>query len=162
MHLHVSRNSPPHRFTHTAKLTCISQGHDFLIVGRSPDVPPGSQQRFVFDPVIDLPRLRSNNPVRRDVTMLPAKGWLLLAFKSDNPGSWLFHCHIAWHVSGGLSVNFLERPDELRQRITQADKDDFNRVCGEWRTYWPTNPYPKADSGLKHRFVEESEWMVRA
>jgi len=93
--------------------------------------------------------------------MLPAKGWLLLAFKSDNPGAWLFHCHIAWHVSGGLSVDFLERPNELRQRITTADRNDFNRVCGEWRTYWPTNPHPKIDSGLRHRYVGESEWLVK-
>ncbi|KAK4120739.1 multicopper oxidase [Parathielavia appendiculata] len=137
-------------------------GHDFLVLGRSPDVPPGSQQRFVFDPTVDLPRLRGANPVRRDVAMLPARGWLLLAFKTDNPGAWLFHCHIAWHVSGGLSVDFLERPNDLRQRISPADRNDFNRVCNEWRAYWPTNPYPKIDSGLRHRFVEESEWMVRA
>ncbi|KAK4101287.1 multicopper oxidase [Parathielavia hyrcaniae] len=135
-------------------------GHDFLVLGRSPDVPPGSQQRFVFDPSTDLARLRGTNPVRRDVAMLPAKGWLLLAFRTDNPGAWLFHCHIAWHVSGGLSVNFLERPTDLRRRISAADRSDFERVCREWRAYWPTNPYEKADSGLRHRFVEESEWMV--
>lgn len=34
--------------------------------------------------------LNGNNPVRRDVTMLPAAGWLLLAFKTDNPGAWLY------------------------------------------------------------------------
>ncbi|KAK4145141.1 laccase [Dichotomopilus funicola] len=137
-------------------------GHDFLVLGRSPDVPPGSNQRFTFDPTVDLPRLRGSNPVRRDVTILPAGGWLLLAFKSDNPGAWLFHCHIAWHVSGGLSVDFLERPNDLRQQITPGDRDDFNRVCDEWRAYWPTNPFPKVDSGLRHRFVEESEWLVKA
>ncbi|KAL1837545.1 hypothetical protein VTJ49DRAFT_3668 [Mycothermus thermophilus] len=135
-------------------------GHDFFVLGRSPDVEPGSQTRYVFDPVIDLPRLRSSNPVRRDVTMLPAKGWLLLAFRTDNPGAWLFHCHIAWHVSGGFSVDFLERPDELRQSL-QADKSDFERVCEEWREYWPTNPYPKIDSGLKQRWVYESDWLVQ-
>ncbi|KAK4148794.1 laccase [Chaetomidium leptoderma] len=137
-------------------------GHDFFVLGRSPDVSPASQQRFVFDPTTDLPRLRGSNPVRRDVTMLPPRGWLLLAFKTTNPGAWLFHCHIAWHVSGGLSVQFLERPNDLRQRLTAADKADFNRVCNAWRAYWPTNPFPKIDSGLKHRFVEESEWMVKA
>nr|1GW0_A Chain A, LACCASE-1 [Melanocarpus albomyces]1GW0_B Chain B, LACCASE-1 [Melanocarpus albomyces]2IH8_A Chain A, Laccase-1 [Melanocarpus albomyces]2IH8_B Chain B, Laccase-1 [Melanocarpus albomyces]2IH9_A Chain A, Laccase-1 [Melanocarpus albomyces]2IH9_B Chain B, Laccase-1 [Melanocarpus albomyces]3FU7_B Chain B, Laccase-1 [Melanocarpus albomyces]3FU9_A Chain A, Laccase-1 [Melanocarpus albomyces]3FU9_B Chain B, Laccase-1 [Melanocarpus albomyces]3QPK_A Chain A, Laccase-1 [Melanocarpus albomyce len=123
-------------------------GHDFLVLGRSPDVPAASQQRFVFDPAVDLARLNGDNPPRRDTTMLPAGGWLLLAFRTDNPGAWLFHCHIAWHVSGGLSVDFLERPADLRQRISQEDEDDFNRVCDEWRAYWPTNPYPKIDSGL--------------
>jgi len=137
-------------------------GHDFLVLGRSPDVAPGSNQKFTFDPAVDLPRLHGTNPVRRDVTILPANGWLLLAFKTDNPGAWLFHCHIAWHVSGGLSVAFLERAAELRTQIPQADKDDFNRVCGAWRSYFPTDPFPKVDSGLRHRWVEESEWLVKA
>ncbi|KAK3306164.1 laccase-1 [Chaetomium strumarium] len=137
-------------------------GHDFLVLGRSPDVPPATQQRFVFDPAVDLPRLKGANPVRRDVAMLPAKGWLLLAFRTDNPGAWLFHCHIAWHVSGGLSVTFLERAADLRSRIPDADKQDFNRVCAEWNAYAPSAP-PKTDSGLKARrpWVEKSEWIVR-
>ncbi|KAK3995163.1 laccase [Cladorrhinum sp. PSN332] len=136
-------------------------GHDFVVLGRSPDVPPGSQQRFVFS-AADLGRLRGNNPPRRDVTMLPAKGWVLIAFKSDNPGAWLFHCHIAWHVSGGLSVQYLERPNDFRQQITTADRTIHDNVCNAWRAYWPTNPFPKGDSGLKVRSVGESEdWMIK-
>ncbi|KAK4225831.1 laccase [Podospora fimiseda] len=137
-------------------------GHDFVVLGRSPDVQPGSQQRFVFSPA-DLGRLRGNNPVRRDVTMLPAKGWLLIAFKSDNPGAWLFHCHIAWHVSGGLSVQYLERPNEFRQQISTADRTIHDNVCNAWRAYWPTNPFPKGDSGLRKRknVGESEEWMIR-
>jgi hypothetical protein len=96
--------------------------------------------------------------------MLPAKGWLLLAFRTDNPGAWLFHCHIAWHVSGGLGVTFLERAADLRAGLSDADKDDFNRVCAEWSAYAPSAP-PKVDSGLKMKarrpWVEQSEWMVR-
>ena len=136
-------------------------GHDFVVLGRSPDVQPGSQQRFVFS-AADLSRLRGNNPTRRDVTMLPAKGWVLIAFKSDNPGAWLFHCHIAWHVSGGLSVQYLERPNELRQRITPADRTMHDNNCNAWRAYWPTNPFPKGDSGLRKRSVGVSdEWMIK-
>ncbi len=138
-------------------------GHDFYVLGRSPDSPPAAQVRYVFNPATDLPALRSANPVRRDVTILPAKGWLLLAFKADNPGAWLFHCHIAWHVSAGLSVQYLERPTELLANFPAADKSEFNRLCSAWRSYWPTNPFPKVDSGLKKtRWVEESEWLVKA
>lgn len=32
--------------------------------------------------------------MRRDVASLPGGGYLVLAFKTDNPGSWLMHCHI--------------------------------------------------------------------
>ncbi|KAG9242395.1 multicopper oxidase, partial [Calycina marina] len=53
--------------------------------------------------------LRLNNPRRRDAAMLPSSGWLALAFRTDNPGAWVFHCHIFWHVSTGLSIQYLER-----------------------------------------------------
>lgn len=123
-------------------------GHDFVVLGRSPDVTPASQTRYVFDSAVDGPRLRGTNAVRRDVTMLPARGWIVIAFKSNNPGAWLMHCHIAWHVSGGLSVDFLERRDEFRNQISTADKNAFNQNCAAWRTYWATAPFPKGDSGL--------------
>ena len=122
-------------------------GHDFLVVGRSQDEAPGSQVPHVFDPAVDNARLNGNNPTRRDVAMLPAKGWLLIAFKTDNPGAWLMHCHIAWHVSGGLSVDFLERADDIRNQMSQNDKNAFNQVCRDWRAYTPI--YPKEDSGLR-------------
>ncbi|KAK3496331.1 laccase [Neurospora crassa] len=125
-------------------------GHDFLILGRSPDVTAISQTRYVFDPAVDMARLNGNNPTRRDTAMLPAKGWLLIAFRTDNPGSWLMHCHIAWHVSGGLSNQFLERAQDLRNSISAADKKAFNDNCDAWRAYFPDNaPFPKDDSGLR-------------
>ncbi|CAP61995.1 uncharacterized protein PODANS_5_1200 [Podospora anserina S mat+] len=139
-------------------------GHDFLVVGRSPDQPAGvPQTRYRFNPATDMALLKSSNPVRRDVAMLPANGWLLIAFKSDNPGAWLFHCHIAWHVSGGLSVQYLERPNDLRNGFSQADKNQHNNNCNAWRAYWPTNPFPKIDSGLKvKKWVgEHPDWYIK-
>ncbi|KAK3385816.1 laccase [Podospora didyma] len=124
-------------------------GHDFLVLGRSPDIQPLSQQRFKFT-AADIPSLKGTNPARRDVTMLPAGGWLLIAFKTDNPGAWLMHCHIAWHVSGGLSVDFLERPVDFRARIPPADLLAHNANCNAWRAYFPAlDPHPKGDSGLR-------------
>lgn len=79
--------------------------------------------------------------------MLPARGWLLIAFKTDNPGAWLMHCHIAWHVSGGLSVDFLERVTDLRNGLTTQDKNEFNQNCADWRAHTPL--FPKIDSGLR-------------
>ncbi|KAI3395873.1 hypothetical protein diail_810 [Diaporthe ilicicola] len=120
-------------------------GHDFLVVGRSPDSAPASQTRFAFD----ASRLNGNNPVRRDVTMLPAAGWLLLAFKTDNPGAWLMHCHIAWHIAGGLGLTFLERLSEYQAGLKQSDIDVLNKQCKAWNDYFPKNaPWPQLDSGL--------------
>jgi len=121
-------------------------GHDFLVLGAS------ANNAGPFT-AADKAQLRATNPTRRDVTMLPGGGWLVLAFKADNPGSWLFHCHIAWHVSGGLSVDFLERVSEQKAKISSADAAAFNSNCAAWRTYSQNNGIVKIDSGLKVREI---------
>lgn len=74
-------------------------GHDFYVLGSGSGV---------FDPATQASTLSFKNPYRRDVTILPGGGWVVVAFPTDNPGTWLMHCHIAWHVSEGLAVQFLE------------------------------------------------------
>jgi FtsP/CotA-like multicopper oxidase with cupredoxin domain len=56
-------------------------GHDFLILG--------SGKGTYTDQPLNL-----ENPPRRDTANMPAAGWLVLAFETDNPGTWLMHCHI--------------------------------------------------------------------
>jgi hypothetical protein len=112
-------------------------GHDFYIVGSGSGVWDGTTNGLTF-----------NNPTRRDTATLPAGGFLLIAFPADNPGVWVMHCHIAWHASQGLSVQFLERKNEISNAI--GNKDEFNRGCEEWDEYWqPGNhPYEQTDSGI--------------
>lgn len=45
------------------------------------------------------PTLQTTNPPRRDVTMLPASGYVVMAWQADNPGVWLCHCHIGTSFS---------------------------------------------------------------
>lgn len=63
-------------------------GHDFVVVGRSPDNAVSAQVAYDFT-AADVSSLVGSNPLRRDVTMLPQKGWIVIAFKTDNPGAWL-------------------------------------------------------------------------
>jgi FtsP/CotA-like multicopper oxidase with cupredoxin domain len=138
-------------------------GHDFYVLGRSAplNVPLSLVQLLallltgglgsfttVFNPATDIGSLNFNNPVRRDVTMLPALGYVVLAFQTDNPGNWLFHCHIAWHVSGGLSVSFVEQPTAQMSFISTSDLADYDNVCASWRSWYPTSPFRQVDSGL--------------
>ncbi|KAK1986185.1 multicopper oxidase [Colletotrichum cereale] len=108
-------------------------GHDFLLLGTG-DGQFTSSETLQFE-----------NPIRRDVAQLPANGWMVIAFTTDNPGAWLMHCHIAWHVSMGLSVQFLERKDEIAQTL---DLKSLAPTCDAWRKYYPTAQWPKHDSGL--------------
>ncbi|KAI0532733.1 multicopper oxidase-domain-containing protein [Xylaria digitata] len=116
-------------------------GHDYLVLGASA-TGAGS---FT---AADKASLKSANPTRRDVSMLPGNGWLVLAFKADNPGNWLLHCHIAWHISGGMSVDFLERVSEQKAQISSADLKAYNNNCAAWRKYFDHSGLHKIDSGL--------------
>ena len=122
-------------------------GHDFLVLGRSPAVPqPFAIATRRFNPATDTGSLNFNNPVRRDTTMLPGNGWLALAFRSDNPGAWLMHCHIAWHVSQGLSVQFLERVQNIPASVPL---NAIEPNCGSWTSFYANSPAKQFDSGLR-------------
>lgn len=54
------------------------------------------------------------NPQRRDTHLIdwgyPSPGkpsYMVIDFLANNPGVWPFHCHVAWHVSDGLSMNIM-------------------------------------------------------
>ncbi|KAF1984792.1 multicopper oxidase [Aulographum hederae CBS 113979] len=121
-------------------------GHDFWIIGTGTSaatIPTGPGG------------LDFTNPMRRDVATLPAGGWLLLAFPTDNPGAWLMHCltkgtHIAWHASQGLSLQFLERKDEIISSIGDLE-GEYDRTCASWKDYWnmPSREGVDEDSGLR-------------
>ena len=117
-------------------------GHDMLVLGTS------EKNEGDFTEA-DKARLRSRNPTRRDTTMLPAGGWLVVAFVSDNPGIWLMHCHIAWHVSGGLSVDFMERVSDQAALITDDQAAEFADTCAAWNDFWEDSTLTKPDSGLR-------------
>ena len=55
--------------------------------------------------IMDLTR---DNPPRGDMAVIPGGGFVVLAFKTDNPGAWIIHCHITWHASAELVAQILE------------------------------------------------------
>jgi FtsP/CotA-like multicopper oxidase with cupredoxin domain len=109
-------------------------GHDFYILGTGTGT---------FDINTSPSTLTWKNPTRRDVAFLPGGGWLALAFPTDNPGAWLMHCHIAWHISEGLGVQFLESKSQIN-----LPGADWDTQCDNWRTYYQNPVYEKYDSGL--------------
>lgn len=46
------------------------------------------QQEYNKTLTIDNLHLNTHNPPRRDVVLLPGNGFVVIAFKTDNPGSW--------------------------------------------------------------------------
>ncbi|KAG8773273.1 laccase, multicopper oxidase, benzenediol:oxygen oxidorectuctase, partial [Serendipita sp. 397] len=64
------------------------------------------------------------NPPRRDV-VTTGPGTTTIRFKAENSGPWILHCHVEWHLQGGLAVIFVEDPDDIRTNThpTQAWQD---------------------------------------
>ncbi|KAI6787059.1 hypothetical protein KC358_g18903 [Hortaea werneckii] len=93
-----------------------------------------------------------SNPQRRDVQLLEnavsedEPGHIVIQIDADNPGVWPFHCHIAWHVSEGLYLNMLERPDEIRADM--AIPGIMAQTCRDWSAWTGENVVDEIDSGL--------------
>jgi hypothetical protein len=53
------------------------------------------------------------NPQRRDTQNLPPNGHIVIQYDLDNPGVWLFHCHLAWHLSSVSKFRTQSRPKQI-------------------------------------------------
>jgi FtsP/CotA-like multicopper oxidase with cupredoxin domain len=110
-------------------------GHDFYVLAAGTGA---------FDATVAL---NLNNPPRRDVNMLPASGHLVIAFQTDNPGAWLLHCHIGWHQSEGLALQFVENKSQIKAEINALDMEN---TCKNWENYFAKNP-AQYDSGIRRK-----------
>ncbi|KAH7141681.1 Cupredoxin [Dactylonectria macrodidyma] len=108
-------------------------GHDYFVL---------AQGTGTYDSSVVL---NTKNPPRRDTTMLPASGYLVMAWETDNPGAWLMHCHIGWHVSQGFALQFIERVSEIPAITDNATLSD---VCTEWVAHKDTYSIVQHDSGV--------------
>ncbi|KAK4540694.1 hypothetical protein LTR36_009025 [Oleoguttula mirabilis] len=46
------------------------------------------------------------NAVEKDTVLVPRRGYAVLRFRADNPGIWMFHCHVLWHQASGMAMAF--------------------------------------------------------
>jgi iron transport multicopper oxidase len=69
--------------------------------------------------------------MRRDTILVHPNGNIVLRFRSDNPGIWLFHCHIEWHVASGLVATIIESPLDIQSKLTGKIPQDHLQACKE-------------------------------
>jgi len=86
-------------------------GHTFQAIARSEEAA-GS-----FDATNASQTVYPEIPMRRDTFVLRPEGHIVLRFQANNPGVWLFHCHIEWHVDQGLIATMVEAPLELQKSL---------------------------------------------
>jgi len=53
-----------------------------------------------------------DNPLQKDMISLWRRSWAVIRFRADNPGVWLFHCHMEQHIPTGQIMAFNIKPKE--------------------------------------------------
>ncbi|KAH9958044.1 ferroxidase [Russula dissimulans] len=91
--------------------------HPFHLHGHKMQIVNRAENYTSSDPTLNPPVVEGQaNPMRRDTVQVPAGSSVALRVTADNPGTWLLHCHIEWHLEAGLAVTLIEAPLELQQQ----------------------------------------------
>ena len=78
--------------------------------------------------------------VRKDTVIVPAGGYVVINFVSNNPGFWYLHCHIETHQIQGMALILNEALKH--QLAAPADMNrcgDFGVTVDEYASYVPGN-----------------------
>jgi L-ascorbate oxidase len=93
-----------------------AHGYSFWIVGRG---------EGIYDPEVHVDTYNLENPVLRDTVTVYPLNWVAIRFVANNPGAWLFHCHILSHHVMGMGFVMLVQPDMLE------DSSDSVQNCAD-------------------------------
>lgn len=100
-------------------------GHAFQVLHRSEEDVGDWDPKSLTNGSVTFPA----TPMRRDTLLVRPNGNFVIRFKSDNPGVWLFHCHIEWHVDSGLILTFIEAPLQLQTQLAGKIPTDHIDSC---------------------------------
>lgn len=111
-------------------------GHTFQVLSRSDD------DAGAFNSSNSTMNQFPAMPMRRDTLLVRPLSNFVVRFRADNPGVWLFHCHIGkslrftyplgswltppkeWHTASGLVATIIEAPTDL-QATLQVPQNHF-------------------------------------
>lgn len=110
-------------------------GHNFQVVQKSLpfnetfDMNSGIAQEELTVPYNESHPLMPypETPILRDTVILEPNGHVVLRFKADNPGVWLFHCHVDWHLQQGLAAVMIEDPFAIQ--VGEQLGDNYKEIC---------------------------------
>nr|AFV15787.1 laccase [Leucoagaricus gongylophorus] len=91
-------------------------GHEFWVV-RSADTNAYNYQ----------------NPIIRDTVNVgdTVGDFVSIRFRTDNPGPWILHCHIDFHLVTGLAIVFAEAPEDTKAYL-KTPPAEWDQLCQTW------------------------------
>ena len=144
LNVHPPKELPEHEHMYIPIAHPIHlHGHDFMILAQE-------RRDFRMEDLTDG-TFNYKNPPRRDTVLLPGGGYLAIGFKTNNPGIWIMHCHIAWHASSGMAIQI--RENEHMVKLSEEATNEKDRVCRNWRAWFAEAEKHHWDA---HEFQEDS------
>ncbi|KAJ8303182.1 hypothetical protein KUTeg_019578 [Tegillarca granosa] len=100
---HLNNNHPMHL-----------HGHNFRVVAMEKLNESVSVEYVKMLDQMGMIRRKLTRAVRKDTVTVPDGGFTILRFQATNPGFWLFHCHIAFHMEMGMGMLFqVGEPEDM-------------------------------------------------
>ncbi|KAK3211983.1 hypothetical protein Dsin_016689 [Dipteronia sinensis] len=93
----ILQNANTMSFNHSETHPWHLHGHDFWVLGYGDGK---------FNMETDVNKYNLDDPIMKNTVPMYPYGWTALRFQADNPGIWLFHCHIEVHYLLGMHVMF--------------------------------------------------------
>jgi len=72
----------------------------------SQDGPGNEYWGCPYNNETDVKSQNLEHPLQKDMISLWRRSWAVIRFKVDNPGVWLFHCHMEQHIPTGQMMAF--------------------------------------------------------
>ncbi|KAJ2469644.1 ferroxidase fet3 [Coemansia sp. RSA 2337] len=99
-------------------------GHAFQITEYGPT------KQFLPSNATAFPVVKNSGvPAKRDTVLIVPAQYVKLRFRANNPGVWMFHCHMDIHFAMGLALTFIEAPEVLQK--TQKVPPDMLELCAK-------------------------------
>ncbi|XP_061163506.1 uncharacterized protein LOC133172595 isoform X2 [Saccostrea echinata] len=113
---HMDNNHPMHM-----------HGYNFRVVAMEKLGNMTSVEHVRFMDDMGLINRKLHRAISKDTVTVPDGGYTIIRFHATNPGFWLFHCHIAFHMEMGMSMVIQVGEPEQMPR----PPPNFPR-CGDW------------------------------
>ena len=85
--------------------------------------------------------------IRKDTVIVPAGGYVIIHFISDNPGYWFFHCHIESHQLEGMALVINEAEDDQNPPPDGFDRcGNFNWTVKDFERKEEFNPFDRENN----------------
>ena len=107
-------------------LTCTKDGDDWNILDENRCPNPRFRSPDTTFPIGQF-------TVRKDTFIVPAGGYVVVQFRSDNPGFWFMHCHVNLHQREGMVLIIREAMDKITREM---------KTCGTFQ--WDINDFLKS------------------